>query len=208
MEPFELFSIRYARNGPRPLGQNMICGEPHAMHSSLNFYAWVAKRRGDLFRRAPADPPRLLDLDHDMLEDIILTHIHYDHAGMLYRYPKATFLLQDSKLAYATGSCMCSKLLRRGYEGDDVLDLVRRVYANRVAFPKQSVEITPRLPIHRTGGHTWAADGAGLDPPGMGHPRVRCAASLFQQDGGAPLALDGARRRAANAEPFRLRVIN
>jgi glyoxylase-like metal-dependent hydrolase (beta-lactamase superfamily II) len=172
MQPFELFAIRYAHNGPRTLAQNMIGGDPHETHSSLDFYCWIAKRsdrvfmidtgmgeetakrRGDQFIRAPSDAIKLLDIDPGKLEDIILTHIHYDHAGMLQRYPKARFHIQDSEMQYATGRCMCTRLLRRGYEVEDVVHLVRCVYADRVIFHDQSVEITSGLSVHRTGGHT------------------------------------------------------
>ncbi|TIX39040.1 MAG: N-acyl homoserine lactonase family protein [Mesorhizobium sp.] len=172
MQPFELFAIRYGHNGPRTLGQNIIGGDPHESHSSMDFYIWVAKRsdkaflidtgmaeetsrrRGDKFFRAPADALKLLDLDPEKIEDVILTHMHYDHAGDLYRYPKAQFHLQDSEMGYATGRCMCSKLMRRGYELDDVLHLVKCVYNDRVTFHDQSVEITSGLSVHRTGGHT------------------------------------------------------
>src|SRR3954462_68937 len=120
MEPFELFAIRYAHNGPRSLGQNMIGGDPHETHSSLDYYVWVAKRsdrvflidtgmseetakrRGEESFRVPADAIRVLDLDPAKIEDVILTHLHYDHAGTLSRYPKARFHLQESEMAYAT----------------------------------------------------------------------------------------------------------
>jgi glyoxylase-like metal-dependent hydrolase (beta-lactamase superfamily II) len=172
MEPFELFAIRYAHNGPRTLGQNVIGADPHEEHSALDFYVWVAKRsdrvflidtgmaeetakrRGEHFYRAPADAIRLLGLDPETLEDVVLTHMHYDHAGALHRYPKARFYLQDTEMAYATGRCMCSRLLRRGYEVDDVVHLVRCVYNDRVTFHNESAEITSGLSVHRTGGHT------------------------------------------------------
>lgn len=172
MEPFELFAIRYAHNGPRTLGQNVIGADPHEAHSALDFYVWVAKRsdrvflidtgmgeetarrRGEQFFRAPADAVQLLGLDPEKLEDVILTHMHYDHAGALHRYPKARFYLQDTEMAYATGRCMCSRLLRRGYEVEDVVHLVRCVFNDRVTFHDDSAEITSGLSVHRTGGHT------------------------------------------------------
>jgi len=172
MQPFELFAVRYAHNGPRTLGQNTIGGDPHETHSSLDFYVWVAKRadraflidtgmgeetarrRGDQFLRVPADAIGLLGLDAARLDDVILTHLHYDHAGRLDRYPQARFHLQDSEMAYATGRCMCSRLLRRGYEVDDVVHIVRCVHMDRVVFHDQSVEITSGLSVHRIGGHT------------------------------------------------------
>jgi glyoxylase-like metal-dependent hydrolase (beta-lactamase superfamily II) len=172
VEPFELYAIRYASGLPRTLGQNVLGGDPHEMHSALDFFVWVArrsdrvfmidtgmgeetaKRRGDGFIRAPADAIGLLGLDAARLEDVILTHIHYDHAGMLHRYPRARFHLQDTEMAYATGRCMCAKPLRRGYEIEDVVHLVRCVHADRVVFHDQSVEITNGLSVHRVGGHT------------------------------------------------------
>jgi len=172
MQPFELFAIRYARNGPRKLGQNVISGDPHEDHSDLDFFVWVAKRgdrvflidtgmsaetakrRRDTLIRVPADCIRLLGLDCAKIEDIIITHLHYDHAGTLDRYPRARLHVQDSEVAYATGRCMCSDLLRRGYDVDDVVHLVRCVHAGRVDFHDGDVEITSGLSLHRVGGHT------------------------------------------------------
>lgn len=172
MEPFELFAIRYASKPMFTYGQTMIGGDPHEDHTPIDYYIWVAKRsdrvflidtgmgaetakrRGETYLRAPADAITLLGLDPEKVEDIILTHIHYDHAGMLHLYPKASFHLQDAEMTYATGRCMCSPLLRRGYEVDDVLHLVRCVYCDRVHFHEPTSEITSGLTLHKVSGHT------------------------------------------------------
>lgn len=172
MDPFELYAIKYAHSGPRTLGDNMMGGDIHQSHSPLDFFIWVAKRgdrtflidtgmsaesarqRGMSRLRAPADAVMLLGLDPEKLEDVILTHMHFDHAGMLHRYPNATFHIQESEMDYATGRCMCSKMLRRGYDIEDVVHLVRCVYADRVAFHDRTVEITTGLSVHKVGGHT------------------------------------------------------
>lgn len=172
MEPFELYAVRYAVNGPRTLGQNVMGGDPHETHSDLDFFFWVAKRsdrvfmidtgsgeeaakrRKDRYLRAPADAVRLLNIDPEKLEDIILTHAHYDHAGMLHRYPKARFHLQDSEMIYMTGRCMCAGPLRRGYEVEDIVHLVRCVHRDKVVFHDRTQEITSGLTVHRVGGHS------------------------------------------------------
>ena len=156
MQPFELFAIRYARNGPRKVAQNVIGGDLHEMGSDLDYFVWVAKRsdrvflidtgmaeetaarRRDELVRVPADAIRLLDLDPAKIEDIILTHLHYDHAGTLSRYPNARFHVQETEMSYVTGRCMCSRHLRRGYEVDDVVHLVKAVFADRVAFADEN----------------------------------------------------------------------
>jgi glyoxylase-like metal-dependent hydrolase (beta-lactamase superfamily II) len=172
MDPFELYALRYAVNGPRTHGQNFIGGDPHEAHSDLDFYVWIAKRsdrafmidtgssaeaaerRKDRHLRAPADAIQLLGLDPAQLEDIILTHAHYDHAGMLHRYPKARLHLQDSEMDYMTGRCMCAPSLRRGYEVEDILHLVRCVHCDQVVFHNGSSEICAGLSVHHVGGHS------------------------------------------------------
>src|SRR4051794_211125 len=89
-------------------------------------------------------------------------------AGMLHRYPKATFHLQDSEMDYATGRCMCSNLLRRGYDVEDVVHLVRCVHADRVAFHHRSDEIPSGLTVHRTGGTPTDTRRCGFGPNAAG----------------------------------------
>jgi glyoxylase-like metal-dependent hydrolase (beta-lactamase superfamily II) len=172
MEPFELYAIRYAQLGPRKAYQNVIGGDLHEDHSAIDYYVWVAKRadrtflidtgmseetarrRGETLLRLPAQAIKLLGLDPRTVEDVILTHLHYDHAGTLDHFPNARFYVQDTEMTYATGRCMCTDILKRAYAVDDVAKLIYCVHAGRVQFADENVEITNGLSLHRTGGHT------------------------------------------------------
>ncbi|MGH6740696.1 MAG: N-acyl homoserine lactonase family protein, partial [Bradyrhizobium sp.] len=90
----------------------------------------------------------------DSIKDVIVTHLHYDHAGNLDRFPNARFHLQDREMAYATGRCMCNGLLRHPFTVEHVTQMVRHVYGERVTFHAGEGEIAPDVTVHRVGGHS------------------------------------------------------
>jgi glyoxylase-like metal-dependent hydrolase (beta-lactamase superfamily II) len=88
------------------------------------------------------------------VSDVVITHLHWDHAGNIDLFPTATFHIQDAEMAQATGRCICHKWFRRQSEVDDVVALVRNLYAGRVAFHDGDGEIAPGVTVHLIGGHT------------------------------------------------------
>jgi glyoxylase-like metal-dependent hydrolase (beta-lactamase superfamily II) len=172
IEPFELFAIRYGHHAGRSQHENFIGGDPHESGSPLDYFVWVVRRaaqvyvidtgfgpeaaaaRGRQLLRMPADGIRLLGIDPDRVTDVILTHLHYDHAGTLGSFPKARFHLQDSESAYATGRCMCHGFFRQAFNVEDVVSLVRHLYAGRVVFHDGMGTLVPGLSLHHVGGHT------------------------------------------------------
>src|SRR5262249_464316 len=85
---------------------------------------------------------------------IIVSHMHYDHVGNYDLFPRARYHLQDCEMAYATGRCMCHTALRMPFEVDDVVAMVRKVFAGRVAFHDGKDEIVPGVTVHHIGGHS------------------------------------------------------
>jgi glyoxylase-like metal-dependent hydrolase (beta-lactamase superfamily II) len=57
-------------------------------------------------------------------------------------------------MAQATGRCICHKWFRRQSEVEDVVALVRNLYAGRVKFHDGAGEIAPGVTVHLIGGHT------------------------------------------------------
>ena len=85
---------------------------------------------------------------------MIVTHLHYDHAGNLDRFPSARFHLQDREMSYATGRCMCNGMLRHPFSVEHVTTMVRHVYGERVTFHSGDGEVAPGVTVHRVGGHS------------------------------------------------------
>jgi glyoxylase-like metal-dependent hydrolase (beta-lactamase superfamily II) len=172
IEPFEIYAIRYAHLGNRHAGENFVLADPHEYASDLDYFVWVlrrsdgdfvvdtgfaeeaALRRGRELLRSPAEALRLLGMDPGAVTDVILTHLHYDHAGNLDQFPRARFHVQDREVAYATGRSMCHGPLRAPFDLADVLHMVRHVYAGRAVFHDGDAEVAPGLNLHRVGGHS------------------------------------------------------
>jgi glyoxylase-like metal-dependent hydrolase (beta-lactamase superfamily II) len=141
--PYELFAMRYAHHPGRKPGDNFIGADPHEAASPLDYFVWVAKSaektfvidtgfgpeaakaRGRQLLRLPAEALAAVGIDAGKVEDVILTHLHYDHAGTLNAFPRARFHVQDAEPAYATGRCMCHSVLRHPYDVEDVVSFVR-----------------------------------------------------------------------------------
>ena len=86
------------------------------------------------------------------MQDVIVTHLHYDHAGTIADFPEARLHLQEAEMAYATGRCMTYETLRQPYSADHVCAMVRRVFDGRVAFHAGDEEILPGISVHLIGG--------------------------------------------------------
>jgi glyoxylase-like metal-dependent hydrolase (beta-lactamase superfamily II) len=170
-ETWEVFAVRYATREDRRRRENFIA-DPHDGPMPIDFYVWAlagagrtivvdtgfgeadAARRARTLLRRPAEGLALLEVDAARVEDVVITHLHYDHAGTLADFPRARFHLQDLEMAYATGRHMAREPLRHAYEVEHVAEMVHHVYAGRVAFHDGDAEIVPGVTVHRIGGHT------------------------------------------------------
>ena len=169
---YEVYAIRYAtREATR--AEHFICGDPHdTSPMPMDYFIWVimgagrhyvvdlgytaemAAQRKRTFLRCPADSLSLLGLSAETTEDVILTHLHYDHVGNANKFPKARFHLQDKEMAYATGRQMRYPFFGGGFECDDVVGMVRLNFKGRVDFHDGDADLAPGISLHHMGGHT------------------------------------------------------
>lgn len=170
-EQYEVYAVKYGHH-PRRSGENFIGGDSHDVPMPLDYFVWVVRNaartvvvdtgfnaaaaaaRGRTLVRPVAEGLAALGLDPSRVEDVVITHLHYDHAGNLPLFANARFHLQDQEMAFATGRCMCHDLMRHGYSADDVSGMVRHVFDRRVEFHDGSACLAPGLELHHIGGHT------------------------------------------------------
>ncbi|HSV35355.1 MAG TPA: N-acyl homoserine lactonase family protein [Ramlibacter sp.] len=168
---YAVYALRYATVA-RQARENFIAADPHEGPGSMDYFVWAivgpdetivvdtgftaaaAQRRQRSFLRCPAEALLGLGIDAQAVQDVVITHLHYDHAGNLDKFPAARFHLQETEIAFATGPCMCEPFLRHAYDVEDVVQMVRNVHAGRVQFHRGDVELRAGISLHRIGGHT------------------------------------------------------
>lgn len=170
-EPYEVYAIRYAeRIGSR--NQHLLHPDPHDGPMPMDYFIWAivgngrtfvvdlgfeaeeARKRGRTLLRTPAEGLKVLGINAAEVEDVIISHLHYDHAGTVSDFPKAQFYLQDREMSFATGRNMRHKTFNQAFAIEYVIDMLRKVYDNRVVFVDGMEEVAPGISVHHVGGHT------------------------------------------------------
>jgi glyoxylase-like metal-dependent hydrolase (beta-lactamase superfamily II) len=168
---YKVYALRYAmRDAKRH--EHFIGGDPHDAPMPMDYFVWaavgggktwiidtgftaeVAARRKRTYLRCPIDSLKLLDINPDSVEDVIISHLHYDHVGSFHKFAKARFHLQEPEMHYATGRYMRYAKLRHSFEVEDVVGMVRMNFAERVVFHNGDADLTPGIKIHACGGHS------------------------------------------------------
>ena len=174
MEPtYEVLALRYALMSDRKHFQNfMIPVDDHASADPMDFLLFAIRgngrtivmdtgfspesgaRRGREILRTPAQALLDAGIDPATATDVVLTHMHWDHAGGMEYFPKATFHIQAAEMSYCTGGCMCEPFLRRPYDVEDVRAAIDALYTERLKIYDGTQEIAPGITLHLIGGHS------------------------------------------------------
>lgn len=169
---WSVYALKYADRNDRTRAESFLDDDHPTAPHGMDYFVWVldngtrqivvdtgydaaeAARRGRPILRDPASSLAAVNVDAESVDTVIVTHLHYDHAGGLDRYPKATFHVQESEMAFATGPCMCDPDLRAPFTVEHVCEMVRHVYSGRVVFHDGDAEVAPGVTLHRIGGHS------------------------------------------------------
>ncbi len=174
---YEVHAIRYAHDPRRRLSENFLqpLTEPADLHDSpmpMDFFVWVLVGGGRTivvdtgFDQAGAtkrDRQIVFPVEQgleaagvqpDAVADVVLTHMHWDHAGNNGLFPRARYHIQDREMRFCAGRCMCHAFMRRPFEVEDVAAMVRRIHAGNVQFHDGAGEIAPGVTVHLVGGHS------------------------------------------------------
>jgi glyoxylase-like metal-dependent hydrolase (beta-lactamase superfamily II) len=168
---YEVFAVRYAHL-ERTARDNFLGGDEHDAPMPLDYYVWAivntertilvdtgfdqdaARRRGRHIVRPVADGLDAIGISPDRIEHIVISHMHYDHAGNQELFPRARFHVQDAEMAYCTGRCMADSEVGGVFDAAAVMAMIDKVFVGRVQFHDGDEEIAPGISLHKVGGHT------------------------------------------------------
>ena len=178
---WQVHALRYAERNERTRADSFLFdADPGAPHP-MDYFVWVlangartvvvdtgydaaeAARRGRPVLRDPAEQLAAFGIDPLGVDTLVLTHMHYDHAGALHRFPAATIHVQAAEMAFATGPCMCHEALAHPFTAEHVCEMVRRVYSGRVVFHEGDGAVAPGITVHRIGGHSRGLQAVGVE---------------------------------------------
>jgi glyoxylase-like metal-dependent hydrolase (beta-lactamase superfamily II) len=173
MSTWQVHAVKYSDRTARTRRESLLFDPNHDRPHPIDFFVWVLRRGEEVilvdtgFDQAEADrrampstvrnPAAVLEplgLTAAAITRVIVTHLHFDHAGGLHLFPNATLHLQAAEMAYATGPCMCEPSLGRTYTGAHVCEAVKRLFAGQVVFHDGDGEVAEGVTVHRTGGHS------------------------------------------------------
>jgi glyoxylase-like metal-dependent hydrolase (beta-lactamase superfamily II) len=172
MSTWQVHALKYADRNGRTRADSFIFDDNHDAPHPMDYFIWVLRRGAETIlvdtgydqpeavardrpiRLDPREALAPLGLKPEDITQLIVTHLHYDHAGGLHLFPNATIHLQELEMAYATGPCMCHDTLRMPYTADHICEAVKRVFSGRCVFYDGDGEIAEGVTVHCLGGHS------------------------------------------------------
>lgn len=182
---YEVYAIRYATLPAFPVAE-LVSGADRARKLDIAMMIWLVRGDGhnilvdsgfyherffkdwkvkDFIK--PSDALAGLGLKPEDITDIVITHMHWDHADGIDLFPKARIWVQKEELEYYAGEAWETKDTSDGIDAQDVLELVKSNTEGRVGLVHgDAQEILPGLTCYTGGKHTYQSQYVGVNTIG------------------------------------------
>jgi glyoxylase-like metal-dependent hydrolase (beta-lactamase superfamily II) len=179
---YEVYAIRYATMPDFPVA-DLVSGADHSRHLDIAMTFWLVRGNGhnilvdcgfyhpqffksfkvaDFFK--PSDTLAPLGLKPADITDVIISHLHWDHADGADLFPNARIWIQKDELEYYAGEAWETKDTSDGFDPDDVLTLVKLNTQGRVGLVHGDAQaILPGITCYNGGKHTYQSQFVGVN---------------------------------------------
>jgi glyoxylase-like metal-dependent hydrolase (beta-lactamase superfamily II) len=180
---YEVYAISYGVIGDFPVS-GLVKGADPSRKIDIQMMVWLLKGPGGrnilidsgfyrekFFKQwkvrdfiKPSEAIAKVGLKPESITDVIITHMHWDHADGVDLFPKARIWIQKEEYDYYTGEAWQDKKNAGGIDPDDVLALVKLNIEGRVMFVKgDNQEPILGVSLYTGGRHTYASQYAGVN---------------------------------------------
>lgn len=168
---YEVYALRYGARTDWTRAKSYMNDANPSAPDAIEYFLWIIRNADRTivvdtgfdeatalrYKRTPFEDPTVqlkrFGIDAAKVDDVIVTHMHFDHVGALPAYGKARFHLQEADLAYATSPSMKYDFLRFAYDRVHVEQMLEHVYSGRTKFYDGDDELAPGISVHRIDGH-------------------------------------------------------
>ena len=177
---YEVYGIRYATIKDFSVA-GLVAGADKSRKMDIAMYVWLLKGGGKnilfdcgFYREKfiarwhpsdfmkPSDALQSAGLKPEDITDVIISHIHWDHADGFDLFPKAKIWIQKEELEYYSGEAWQGKR-GAGADAEDVLGLVKLNTEGKVGLVKgDAQEIIPGITCYTGGKHTYQSQYFGV----------------------------------------------
>jgi glyoxylase-like metal-dependent hydrolase (beta-lactamase superfamily II) len=178
---YEVYAIRYATIPDFPVA-GLIKGADPARKLDIAMTVWLVRGIGrnilvdsgfyreQFFKQwtvkdfvKPSEALAPLGVKPEEVTDVIVTHMHWDHADGMDLFPKARVWLQKDEYTFYTGEAWQKKNTHGGIDQDDVLAVVKLNMEGRVGLVNgDAQEIIPGVTCYTGGKHTFQSQYVGV----------------------------------------------
>ena len=182
---YEIYAVRYATI-PGFAVSGLVAGAAAGRKLDIAMMVWLLRGGGrnilvdsgfyrDQFFKQwhvteflkPSDAVRRAGVNPEDITDVIITHMHWDHADGMDLFPKARIWLQKDELEYYAGEAWQSRRTHGGIDPDDVLTVVKLNVQGKVGLVNgDAQEILPGVTCYTGGKHTYASQYVGVSVAG------------------------------------------
>jgi glyoxylase-like metal-dependent hydrolase (beta-lactamase superfamily II) len=179
---YEVYAVRYATI-PDFRVASLVAGAARDRKLDIAMLVWVVRGGGhnilvdsgfyrDQFFKQwhvtdyvkPSEAIARIGLKPEDITDIVISHMHWDHADGADLFPKARIWIQKEELEYYAGTAWQSRRTHGGIDPDDVLALVKLNTEGRVGLVNgDAQEILPGITCYTGGKHTYASQFVGVN---------------------------------------------
>ena len=171
---YEVYAVRYATLPDFPVA-GLVKGADPSRKLDIAMMVWLVKGNGktivvdsgfyhDHFFKdwkvkdfiKPSEALSGMGVKPEDVTDVIITHMHWDHADGMDLFPKARIWIQKDEYIYYTGEAWQQRRTHGGIDPEDVLTIVKLNIEGRVGLVNgDDQEIIPGVRCYTGGKHTF-----------------------------------------------------